>query len=170
MHTLIPPLSRPLLLGAVLSLGVTLHARADENVCTGQCAEYAQPGEPAVRYESLPEIRVEAPRAMPAPPCNASAIARIENLNDRIKPVREVIGYVHSPQSLAIKLVNDHVVHIPAWIGYAMDPVGAIKGRAIDMAKTRVKQTVLPAVGDNCVAGPIPAPGDEPPRPAPSEA
>ena len=46
------------------------------------------------------------------------AIDKIENVNNKLKPIKEIVGYIQSPQSLALKLVNDHVVKIPSWVGY----------------------------------------------------
>jgi hypothetical protein len=63
-----------------------------------------------------------------------------------VKPIKEIVGYVQSPQSLAMKLINDYVVKIPAWIGYIMDPVGSLKSRAMgevrDFAKEELKKSV----------------------------
>jgi len=84
-----------------------------------------------------------------------SLIKQAEQLNDRIKPIKEIVGYVRSPQGLAIKLVNDHVVKIPAWVGYAMDPVGSLKNRAIDDVRIRAKAAVgLNRTPTNCAAEP----------------
>ena len=84
--------------------------------------------------------------------CNAGLMKKAEDLNNKIKPIREIIGYVRSPQGLAIKLVNDHIVKIPAWVGYAMDPIGSIKRRAIDEVKTQIK--VAMDDGKGCTADP----------------
>jgi hypothetical protein len=84
------------------------------------------------------------------------AIEKIENANNKLKPIKEIAGYIQSPQSLAIKLVNDHVVKIPAWVGYAIDPVGAIKNKAIgevrERAKTALKAEFTKSAGANCSA------------------
>jgi hypothetical protein len=80
-------------------------------------------------------------------------VSQIEDLNDRVKPIKEIVGYVRSPQGLALKLVNDHVVKIPAWVGYAIDPVGSLKSRAMDEVRTRAKD----AVGLNKPAAACPA-------------
>lgn len=71
--------------------------------------------------------------------CGGSMLKQVDALNEQTKPLREVIGYVRSPQGLAVKLVNDHVVKIPSWVGYAIDPIGALKNKAIDEAKSSVR-------------------------------
>jgi hypothetical protein len=65
-----------------------------------------------------------------------------DDLNDKVKPVRDIIGYVRSPQGLAIKLVNDHIVKIPAWIGYAIDPLGSIRRQAMSEVRSRVRDAM----------------------------
>ena len=85
---------------------------------------------------------VEPPKADACGTESPSLIKQAEQLNDRVKPIKEIIGYVRSPQGLAIKLVNDHVVKIPAWVGYAMDPVGSLKNRAMDEVRTRAKAAI----------------------------
>jgi hypothetical protein len=83
-------------------------------------------------------------------------IEKIENVNNKLKPIKEIAGYIESPQSLAVKLINDHVVKIPAWVGYAIDPVGAIKNKAMsevrDRAKTALKAEFAKSAGVDCVA------------------
>lgn len=81
-----------------------------------------------------------------------------EKLNDQIKPVKEIVGYVRSPQGLAIKLVNDHVVKIPAWVGYAVDPVGSLKSKAMDEVRTRAKSAIGLGKREACVSEAAEAP------------
>jgi hypothetical protein len=91
---------------------------------------------------NIPAAEAEAPKADACNNQSSSLIKQAEQLNDRAKPIKEIVGYVRSPQGLAIKLVNDHVVKIPAWVGYAMDPVGSLKNRAMDEVRTRAKTMV----------------------------
>lgn len=74
--------------------------------------------------------------------CDLPGAQAIEEINTQIKPVKEIVGYIRSPQGLAVKLVNDHVFKIPAWVGYAMDPVGSLKRRAIDEVRAKAKEMV----------------------------
>lgn len=84
----------------------------------------------------------EAPRLIQ---CDNQLVRQAESINVRIKPIKEIAGYVRSPQGLAIKLVNDHVFKIPAWVGYAADPVGSLKNRAVGEVKSQLRETVMPA-------------------------
>lgn len=76
-----------------------------------------------------------------------SAIEQAEALNDQIKPIKEMVGYVQSPQGLVMKLINDYVVKIPAWIGFVMDPVGTLKNRAVGEARDYAKSELKKSVG-----------------------
>lgn len=99
--------------------------------------------------ENIPAIHVTAARVVaadmaPHTACGNGLIHGVDNLNGQLKPIKDLIGYVRSPQTLAMKLVNDHIVTIPAWIGFAMDPVGAIKHKAIDEVRSRAKDALMP--------------------------
>jgi hypothetical protein len=112
-----------------------LSAHAEEGDCFPMCAA------------AKPAVTESKEAAAPAPaPCGTNTsngmVGQIEELNDRVKPLKEIVGYVRSPQGLAMKLVNDHVVKIPAWVGYAIDPVGSLKNRAMDEVRTRAKAAV----------------------------
>ncbi len=65
-----------------------------------------------------------------------------EGLNAQLKPVRDVVGYVRSPQGLAVKLFNDHVFRIPEWINFAIDPVGTLRHKAVAEVRNRAKQAL----------------------------
>lgn len=109
---------------------------ANDSACFPMCKSI----ESAPTVEA--EVEVKAPKTDACNSQSSSLIKQAEQLNDRVKPIKEIIGYVRSPQGLAIKLVNDHVVKIPAWVGYAMDPVGSLKNRAMDEVRTRAKTMV----------------------------
>lgn len=74
--------------------------------------------------------------------CGSTLADRAEGLSDKVKPIKELAGYVKSPQGLAVKLVNDRVVKIPSWVGYALDPVGLLKNRVVGEARDRVKASL----------------------------
>ena len=90
-----------------------------------------------------------AETAKPQASCESSLLEKgaekAESLNNKLKPAKEIAGYIRSPQGLAMKMVNDHVVKIPAWVGYAVDPVGSLKNRAIGEVRSRVKEQLMPA-------------------------
>jgi len=158
-----------LLVGTLTMLALVMASgtRASENDCFPACVE---PAKPVATIESQADINLEsvtisAPResatdAAPTKSCDTNnLLQKADALNDKVKPIRELVGYVRSPQGLAIKLVNDHIVKIPAWIGYALDPLGSIKHRAIVEVRTRAKDSL--AVGKDCDAAPAIVPVDE---------
>jgi hypothetical protein len=105
---------------------------ANDEACFPMCKEVA----------AVEAIETAPPKVDACDTESPSLIKQAEQLNDRIKPIKEIVGYVRSPKGLAIKLVNDHVVKIPAWVGYAMDPVGSLKNRAMDEVRTRAKTAI----------------------------
>ena len=158
-----------LLVGTLTMLALVMASgtHASENDCFPACVE---PAKPVATIESpaefaLESVTISAPREsatdpVPTKSCDTNnLLQKADALNDKVKPIRELVGYVRSPQGLAIKLVNDHIVKIPAWIGYAMDPLGSIKRRAIDEVRTRAKDAL--AVGKDCDAAPVIVPFDE---------
>jgi hypothetical protein len=132
---------------ALAEVLVQAQAQATENDCFPACAAAPSAAPNAEKVErkteaALPTEATESPTAC-AKQSKAQELAQsAEKLNDRIKPVKEIIGYVRSPQGLAMKLVNDHVVKIPAWVGYAVDPVGSLKSKAMDEVRTRAKTAI----------------------------
>ena len=158
-----------LLVGSLILLaqGLSTGLQASENDCFPACPELAKPVAtievPAeVKLESAVFIAPRGPTNEPVPnkSCDTSNLVRkAEELNEKVKPIRDLVGYVRSPQGLAIKLVNDHIVRIPAWIGYAIDPIGSIKHRAIDVVRTHARDAFT--VGKNCDAAPTTLPFDE---------
>ncbi len=150
-------MKRKLLVRTLIAAMFTLPAAAMavEPDCFPMCAE---PAKMEITVENqLDAITIVWPRDIAAgdavsTSCESGLVKQAEYLNAKIKPIRELVGYVRSPQGLAIKLVNDHIVKIPAWVGYAMDPIGSIKHRALDEVKTQVKDAM--ADGKDCALAP----------------
>jgi len=87
----------------------------------------------------------EPPAVAPTPACSsggAEIMRSAEQLQDRIRPARELLSIVRSPQGFVIQQISERVVHIPAWVGYAMDPLGSLKGKLIDKARTETKRAI----------------------------
>ncbi len=123
-----------------------LCAMASDEDCYPHCAESApfnvnQLDAIDAKLDTVAVVarRESADKNAGAGTCGTGLLKRADALNEQAKPLREVVGYVRSPQGLAVKLVNDHVVKIPAWVGYAIDPIGALKNKAIDEAKSSVR-------------------------------
>jgi hypothetical protein len=124
-------------IAAVITSLMCTRAHASDLECFPLCAE------------TLPAAEVQAAKES-SDECGTILVEKAESLNNKLKPAKEIAGYIRSPQGLAMKLVNDHVVKIPAWVGYAVDPVGSLKNRAMSEVRSRVKEQLLPA--RNCPA------------------
>ena len=154
-------MKRKLLIGSfiVVALGLPLTAAAADWDCFPMCAEpeKSEASVQATADATLEPVNVVATReaainADTPTSCGNGFMQQAEDLNSKVKPIREIVGYVRSPQGLAIKLVNDHIVKIPAWIGYAMDPLGSLKRKAFDEVRTRARD----AMADSNACGVVP--------------
>ncbi len=131
--TVIAPLIIAIIISfAAATAGAQQPVNANDEACFPMCQEIT----------AVEAIEIASPNIDACGTESPSFIKQAEQLNDRVKPIKEIVGYVRSPQGLAIKLVNDHVVKIPAWVGYAMDPVGSLKNRAMDEVRTRAKSAM----------------------------
>ena len=127
--------------------GASLTVVASDWDCFPLCAEPKVAAVAEARVESLStaapgESTGATDVAAPSTSCDSAFMKAADDLNDKVKPVRDIIGYVRSPQGLAIKLVNDHIVRIPAWIGYALDPLGSIKRQAMGEMRSRIRDAM----------------------------
>jgi hypothetical protein len=150
---------RKILIGTLIAaFGLPLTAMASDLDCFPMCAEPAKIG--AVIEPAADAANDWAPGEIviivsTQKSCDAGFVKTAEDLNDKVKPIREIVGYVRSPQGLVIKIVNDHIVKIPAWIGYVVDPLGSLKHQAIDEVRTRAKE----AMDDGSACATVPANG-----------
>jgi hypothetical protein len=105
----------------------------------------------AARAEATTEAAMEQSAPRPAVNlCEHKAVREVARLEQRLRPAKEIAGYVANPTGFALKMVNDHVVHIPQWVGIAMDPQGYVRGKAIEYARNQAKKAV--GVDGDCKA------------------
>lgn len=87
-----------------------------------------------------------APAAAQAPGsldlCRSGAVREAERINEKVKPAREIYQIAVNPTGFAVKMVDRHVVHIPKWVGIAMDPRGAARGYVIERVREAAKKQV----------------------------
>jgi len=111
---------------AAMLLGVAGTAAAHETGdCFPLCAEAPLPEEPPV----------------PLNLCDVALVREGVRLEQKMRPVREVVDAVQNPTGFVIKQVSAHVVHIPAWVGYAIDPRGAVRAKVIETVRNEVKKS-----------------------------
>jgi len=94
------------------------------------------------------------PAAVPAANvdlCQYHAVREIGKIDRQLQPVKEIAGIVTNPEGFVIHEVDQHIVHVPAWVGYAMNPRGAIRAKVIDVVRAEMKKNV--GLKDEC-AGP----------------
>ena len=95
--------------------------------------------------------------------CRYGAVRDVARIEHDLKPVKRIVAIITNPTGFAIQQVNDHAVHIPPWVGYAMNPRGAIRAKAMDLARDQAKKAV--GLENNCV---VPATGERSPTPEPA--
>lgn len=133
--------------------GTSLAATASETDCFPLCAEQKVEAEVILEPGTISAARETASEGKVQLGCESAFMTAADELTEKTRPLREIVGYVRSPQGLAIKLVNDHVVKVPAWIGYAIDPLGSIKRQAMGEVRTRARNAMR---DDNaCVVAPL---------------
>ncbi len=120
-----------LMLAAMLTMSVTAAFAETADDCFPVCTQSAPAAAEPLQANDAP--------AATASGCSESLVNKVDALNNQVKPIKEIVGYVRTPQGLAVKLVNDHIVKIPAWVGFALDPVGTIKHKAIDEVRSRAR-------------------------------
>ena len=82
--------------------------------------------------------------------CEHKAVREVARIEKELRPAKEIVGYVTNPTGFALKMVNDHVVHIPKWVGIAMDPRGYVRGKAVEYVRKEIKKSV--GVDKDCAA------------------
>ncbi len=132
-------------IAAISFAGCALSASAEEFDCFPACADANKTEIPET--STAKKMEADCAQATSASPSQTEAVIKqVESVNNQLKPIKEIIGYIRSPQGLAIKLVNDNIVKIPVWVGYAIDPIGSIKHRAMDEVRDYAKTTIKEAV------------------------
>ena len=105
----------------------------------------------AARADAMPDLATgEAPAAERVNLCEHKAVREVAKIEKQLRPAKEIVGYVTNPTGFALKMVNDHVVHIPKWVGIAMDPKGYVRGKAVEYVRKEAKKAV--GVDKDCAA------------------
>ena len=107
-------------------------------------------------FPGCPEIAVDARPDAVVDLCKVEAVREAMRINDQLKPAKELYDIAVNPTGFAVKMVDRHVVHIPKWVGIAMDPKGAVKAEVMKRARAELKKQV--GLQSECRAGGIDAP------------
>ena len=105
---------------------------------------FAAPASHADTYDCFPTCTKTS-----APPadrivnlCEHKAVREIARIDRDLKPVKDVYEIATNPTGFALKMVSEHVVPIPRWVGYAMDPQGAARAAVMKRARKELKKQV----------------------------
>lgn len=74
--------------------------------------------------------------------CAHAVVRDVARIDRDLAPVKKVIGAVTNPVGFALEQVDHHVVHIPPWVGYAVNPRGAIRTLVMDRVRREAKKAV----------------------------
>lgn len=74
--------------------------------------------------------------------CQYAPVREAARLNDRLKPAKEIYDIATNPTGFAVRMVDEHVVHIPKWVGIALDPRGAARGYVVGYVRDAAKREV----------------------------
>jgi hypothetical protein len=99
----------------------------------------------ADQYDSFPLSAVEPVQAVEATKpnlCEHRAVRDIARIDRDLAPVKQVFEIATNPTGFALKQVNAHIVHIPAWVGIAMDPKGYVRNKVIGRIREEAKAAV----------------------------
>jgi hypothetical protein len=91
-------------------------------------------------YDCFPGGPEPAQAQAPLELCQYGPVREAERLNEKVKPAREIYEIAVNPSGFAIRMVDEHVVHIPKWVGIAIDPRGAARGYVIGRARDAAKK------------------------------
>ncbi len=113
------------LVPAILIATAPVYAESDQYDCFPLCKE--------------PTVET-APRKLNL--CDHRAVRDVARADRQLKPVKELVGIATNPTGFALKMVDQHVVHIPPWVGFAMDPKGTIKAKVLERVRDEMKKEV----------------------------
>lgn len=74
--------------------------------------------------------------------CEHKAVRDLARLDRGLDPVKKVYEIATNPAGYVVKLVDRNVMPIPAWVGFAIDPRGAIRAEAMKRVRHELKKQV----------------------------
>ena len=118
-------------LAAVLALAFARGARADAIDCFPLCPPPA-----------------EAAPARALNVCEHAAVREVARVDRSLAPVKRIYEIATNPTGFVLAQVSEHVVHIPPWVGIAMDPKGYVRGKVIERVRLEAKKAI--GAGRDC--------------------
>jgi hypothetical protein len=94
-------------------------------------------------YDCFPTCAQETAAAQEAAAlrlCENALVREAVRVDVETRPLREVIGIVTNPTGFVLKQVNDHVVHIPKWVGFVIDPKAALRSEVMKRVRAEARK------------------------------
>jgi hypothetical protein len=103
--------------------------------------------------------------------CRHEAVREAIRIEHDLRPVKEIYDIATNPTGFVIKTVGNEVgIRIPKWVGYAIDPRGAVRAEVMKRARAQLKKSA--GLQDDCAVraesaeeegdiGPLPQPEQE---------
>src|SRR3954470_4257716 len=70
-------------------------------------------------YDCFPGCVAAPPAPAVIDLCEYGAVREVARINEHLKPAKEIYEIVVNPTGFALRMVDEHVVHIPKWVGIA---------------------------------------------------
>jgi len=80
--------------------------------------------------------------------CDNALVREGARLDAELAPVKEVYGIVTNPTGFVLKQVSEHVVPLPKWLPYAIDPKGAVQAAVLKKARKEARKQL--GLQDDC--------------------
>ena len=96
--------------------------------------------------------------------CAIGVVREIARIDRDLAPLKKALGAITNPTGFALEQVDKYVVHIPPWVGYAIDPRRALRAAVIKRVRDEAKKAVGLENGCAPDAGDAPIETGEEPR------
>ncbi len=83
-----------------------------------------------------------ADAAVPLNLCEHAIVREGLRFEQETRPIREMVNAVQDPTGFVIRQVSAHVFPIPRWVGYVVDPKGAVRAKLIQTVRDEMKQSL----------------------------
>src|SRR5687768_17547524 len=102
-----------------MSMKRPLALLASASLMTGAAPAWAD------AYDCFPVCATPSEKLMNL--CDNALVREGARFDAEFAPAKEVYGIVTNPTGFVLKQVSEHVVPLPKWLPYAIDPRGAVK-------------------------------------------
>lgn len=72
--------------------------------------------------------------------CDQALVREVAKVDARLAPAKKVYGIVTNPTGFVLEQVSEHVVPLPKWLPYAIDPKGAVTAAVMKKARKEARK------------------------------